>query len=156
MKPTLIIGLGSPVMGDEGVGYWVADALSHDPRLPVKTAVLLGGTDLLRLADKMEGYSKIILIDAVLDPQNPGRVEVFEDDFSALKDRQENAHQLSVVQAIELLRVASPTLQQTQFVLILVGIAGAKLKQRLSPELQERLREIVSEALEQVAVELFE
>lgn len=156
MTKTLIIGLGDPLMGDEGIGCYLADALSRDPRLPHHVAVIPGETDLLRLAEKMEGYDRIILIDAVLDPKSPGRIEIFEDDFSGLQDRQADAHQLSVVQAVELLRFSSPGLLSAQFLLVLVGVTNAKLSQRLSPALQAKLGEAVAKVLRLVREEVFE
>jgi hydrogenase maturation protease len=156
MNRTLIIGLGNPLMGDEGIGSHVAEALALDPRLPKDVSVLHGGTDLLRLADKMAGYDRIMLVDAVLDPQYPGRIEIYDDDFSRLKDRQDNAHQLSIVQGVELLRLSSPELKGAQFTLILVDVPGAGFSPGLSQFFQAKLREVVTQILGLVTEEVFE
>ena len=67
MKPLLVIGLGNPLMGDEGVGCHVADRLAADPRLPEHVEVISGGTDLLRYADRMEGRGRVVIVDAIQD-----------------------------------------------------------------------------------------
>lgn len=156
MMSTMIIGLGNPLMGDEGIGAWIAEALGRDPRLPAETAVIQGGTDLLRLSEKMEGFERIIVLDAMLDPAHPGRVEVYEDDFSALKEEQTGAHRLSAVQAIGLLRRSYPALKKARFTLVLVGVPEAKMRPSLTPVLQIKLREITAQVLGLVTEEVFE
>ena len=63
----LILGVGNPILGDDGVGPAVARRLHHS--LPAGTADLvdapLGGLELLEL---MVGYQRVILIDALFDP----------------------------------------------------------------------------------------
>ena len=62
---TLIIGLGNPILGDDGVGWVVAQNLkSHycsDPALEFEF-LSLGG---LSLMERLTGYQKVILIDAL-------------------------------------------------------------------------------------------
>ena len=55
MKPHLVIGLGNPLVGDEGVGCLLAERLASDPRLPEDIEVIDGGADLLGCADRMSG-----------------------------------------------------------------------------------------------------
>jgi hydrogenase maturation protease len=156
MNSTLIIGLGNTLMGDEGIGSYIAEALALDPRLPSHAKVIQGGTDLLRLADKMEGYDRIILVDAMLDPVNSGRLEIIEEDFSRFKDQQDGAHHLSVIQAVALMRLSNPALSQTHITLALVGINSVKRTGSLSPALQIKLRELANEIMGLFAQEVFE
>lgn len=108
MKPLLAIGLGNPLMGDDGVGCVVAERLAGDPRLPECAEVICGGSDLLRYLGQMEGRSRVVVIDAVQDDAEPGSVEVFAGAGSMLDERQDHAHHLSAVQAIRLLEMTSP------------------------------------------------
>ncbi|MFN7998293.1 MAG: hydrogenase maturation protease [Bryobacteraceae bacterium] len=73
MKPTLVVGLGNPLMGDEGIGWHLVARLAGDPRLPPDVEIMWGGTDLLACWDWFEGRQRIVLIDA-LEGENPGRV----------------------------------------------------------------------------------
>lgn len=149
MKPNLLIGLGNPLMGDEGIGWHVANRLARDPRVPADTEVLCGGTDLVRHASEMEGRNRVILVDAMQDASQPGSISVFEDDFFELEGRQENAHQLSVAEAVRLLRIASPSLKPVHFTLLAVAIASASINQELSPALSAQMPRILERVLQE-------
>lgn len=149
MKPNLVIGLGNPLVGDEGIGWHVADRLSRDPRLPQDTEVLLGGTDLLRCGDQMEQRKRVILIDAILDPANAGTVSLLEGRMLELDTRREHAHHLSVVQALQLLQVASPSLKTVRFTLAAIAIGSARISRELSPSLAARIPHILDRVLQE-------
>jgi len=146
MKPLLAIGLGNPLMGDEGVGWYVASRLASDPRLSADAETIWGGTDLLRYAGQIEGRSRVILIDAVRDGAPPGTVAVFEDG-AGLDDRQTNAHELSAVQAMRLLQLMMPV----RFTLLGVSIASAAAAGKLSAALEGRMPAILDRVLEELA-----
>src|ERR1035441_1834937 len=79
MKPLLIIGLGNPLMGDDGVGALLAESLAGR----ADADVLIGGTDLLRCAGEIEGRQRVILIDAVqceAESDVPGEITVTDED----------------------------------------------------------------------------
>ena len=62
---TLVLGLGNPILTDDGVGVWVAEAVRKalPPDLPVEICeVSVGG---LRLMERMLGYDRVILVDAL-------------------------------------------------------------------------------------------
>jgi hydrogenase maturation protease len=64
MKKTLVLGLGNPILTDDGIGILVVSALAALP-LPsgVDTAeASLGG---LRLLEVIAGYGRLILVDAI-------------------------------------------------------------------------------------------
>jgi hydrogenase maturation protease len=76
---TLVIGLGNPILTDDGIGIYSVRALrrvlppSHDVAM-VELAV--GG---LQLMEAMIGYERVILVDALWspDPAEAGRVMCF-------------------------------------------------------------------------------
>jgi len=146
MKPTLVIGLGNPLMGDDGVGWHVAERLAGDPRLPESVEVMCGGTDLLRCGGQMEGRSRVILIDAIQDDRPAGSVLVLGESFSELDSRQEHAHHLSAVQAIQLLKmtVAAP------IALLGISIRSAVARTELSPAVDGRMPSIVDRVLQEL------
>lgn len=144
MKPVLVIGLGNPLMGDEGIGWHIAERLAADPRLPEHVEVMCGGTDLLRFAGEVEGRSRVILIDAIEDSVGEGMVTVFDRDFSKLDDRQEHAHHLSAIQAVKLLELIA----RTSFTLLGISISSARLEPELSPSMSERMPGILRQVIE--------
>lgn len=75
---TLIIGLGNPILGDDGVGWVIAQNLKNqyirDPNLEF-AFLSLGG---LSLMERLTGYQKVILIDALSSGKHPkGKVVSF-------------------------------------------------------------------------------
>jgi len=68
---TLILGLGNPILGDDGAGWAVAKALSNTqypiPDIEIDT-LSLGG---LSLMERMIGFDRVILIDTILTGQHP-------------------------------------------------------------------------------------
>jgi hydrogenase maturation protease len=147
MKGVLVIGLGNPLMGDDGVGCAVAERLARDPRLPDDTEVLCGGTDLLRYQERMEGRNRVILLDAFEDDAEPGSVVRFDDVAAVLDDRQEHVHQLSAVQAMGLLQTMTPV----RFTLLGIRIPAVRVGAALSRAVAERMPGIVEEVLREVS-----
>lgn len=68
MAHTLIIGLGNPILTDDGIGVLVAEEvrahLNGTPGIDIKE-VSVGG---LTLMETMVGYDRVILIDALYRP----------------------------------------------------------------------------------------
>ncbi|MGP8245638.1 MAG: hydrogenase maturation protease [Bryobacteraceae bacterium] len=143
MKPVLAIGLGNPLMGDDGVGWVVAERLANDARLPGCAEVMCGGSDLLRHADRMEGRSRVVVIDAIEDDKEPGSVLMFEGGRFGLVERQEHAHHLSAVQAIGLLE----TIASVRCTLLGICISSAAIGTGLSPVLEARMPAILNRVL---------
>ncbi len=61
---TLLIGLGNPILGDDGIGWRVIEAVQSqitDPAVTVRR-FSLGG---LSLMEQMIGYQRVILVDSI-------------------------------------------------------------------------------------------
>jgi len=147
MRPDLILGLGNPLMGNDGIGIRVAECLAADPRLPGDAEVMIAGADLLRRAEDMEGRRRVILIDASIGCGPPGRVAVAEFPFPGFDQQQGTAHHLSPLQAIGLLRIASPLLCEVRFTLVAIRIEEAGAGTESSPVLAGQLPRIGDEVL---------
>ncbi len=68
----LVIGLGNPILGDDGVGWRVADEVERcrtraESDVEVER-VALGG---LRLMERLIGYDRVIIVDAIHTGKNP-------------------------------------------------------------------------------------
>ena len=139
MGGILILGVGNPLAGDDGVGIRVAEALMGDDRLPAGTEVRAAGSDLLRHVEAMRGRRMVVVIDAILGDQPPGTVHVFDGDLASLETRQSHAHHLSVVQALELLRSATSELHGVGVIVTGVTIHEARSAPGLTPALEARV-----------------
>jgi len=100
---TIVIGVGNPILQDDGVGLHVIEALRlqiHDPKVTVETATTGG----LNLLDMIRGYEKVILIDAVRQNEcKTGEVKRFTlSDFHSVHSC--NPHDVSLSEALQLAR----------------------------------------------------
>jgi hydrogenase maturation protease len=143
----LILGLGNPLMGDDGVGCVLADMLASDPRLPETAQAIAAGSDVLSWMSVMEGRRRVILIDAILGG-TVGAIEIFENDLSKLDGRQWNAHHLSAPQSINLLQTCFPSFRDVRFTFVAVGVKSVEIRPWLSRELTARLPEILEAVLD--------
>lgn len=147
MSGILVVGVGNPLAGDDGVGVEVAQALIGDPRLPPNTDVVAAGSDLLRYADTMQERPLVIVIDAIMGDAPPGTVELFEGDLRVLDDRQGHAHHLSVPQALELLRAVSGVLEGAEVVVVGVVVGEVHHGPHLTEELAAKVPAIVDDVV---------
>lgn len=103
---TLILGIGNTLLGDDGVGVHVADALRSRPARTDGLEVLDGGTLSFTLADAIGGADRLVVVDAARLDSPPGTIRVFEgaamDRFVA-GTRRASVHEVSL---LDLLTVA--------------------------------------------------
>jgi hydrogenase maturation protease len=75
--PTLVIGLGNPILGDDGVGWRVADEVERRLLVspaPVPVAVERLAVGGLALMERLVGCERAILVDSYLGDETPGAV----------------------------------------------------------------------------------
>lgn len=148
---TIVIGLGNPILGDDGVGWKVAAEVKK--RLPRNTPIdleflSLGGISLM---EHLIGYERAILVDAVKSDQETGSIIVSKlsemPDYSAFHVA--SAHDTSLQNALKLGKGLGAKLPDD---LIVVGIATNRIydfSENLSPPVERA----VSQAA-QIVIEL--
>src|SRR5664280_2938929 len=142
---TLLIGLGNPILGDDGVGWVVAEqvrsALSHpaagipDPQTVEVDTASLGG---LSLMERLTGYERVILVDAIFTGTQPvGAVSQFLlDDLPDLSAcHSASAHDTSLRNALHVGREMDILLPTDENVTVITIEAEAvyDFSQELSP-----------------------
>lgn len=146
MKPVLIVGLGNPLAGDDGVGWHLAARLREHPRLPDDVEILQA-CDMLTLEEELQDRPLVLLIDALLDDDGPcGRLIPIED-FSALDTRTGSVHHLPPAQAIALLRGLYPEIREVLIILLGVTVGRVYMDHALSPPLAACLDELADAIL---------
>lgn len=152
---TLIVGLGNPILGDDGVGWKVAEEVKKQipPDAPVDVICLsLGG---LGLMEHLIGYQRAILIDSFMVGANDelGAILILKlselPNYSALHTS--STHDTSLQNAIELGRAMGAQLPDEVEV---VGIATENI-QDFSEELSPPVAQVVPLAVKFV-MELLE
>lgn len=71
-RQTTIIGLGSPLMGDDGLGLAAVARLTAHYELPSDVVVVDGGTWGMSLLPDIEDADRLLMIDAIKANQVPG------------------------------------------------------------------------------------
>jgi len=69
-----IIGLGSPLRTDDGLGTAAIERLAERGNLPPEAELIDGGLCGLSLLDLIEGADAVILVDAVQSDEPPGTI----------------------------------------------------------------------------------
>jgi hydrogenase maturation protease len=69
---TVVIGLGNPLMGDDGLGIAALERLQELWEVPAAVELVDGGTWGLNLLPVIEGAERVLLIDAITVGAQPG------------------------------------------------------------------------------------
>lgn len=148
---TLVIGLGNPILGDDGVGWRVAEEIAKIMKDELAVDVecfSLGG---LSLMERISGYERVIIIDAFQEGLNPiGEVKVLS--LNALTDVSQghttSAHDTSLKNALSVGRGLDIPLPENENIIV-VSIETEKVFD-FSQDLSTRVASAVPHAVEAV------
>ena len=151
MAKTLVLGLGSPFRGDDGIGSCVVTALREEKVAP-KVAIIDGGTPGLETMLIWQGYQRVIIVDATDMGLAPGRWKRFLFDEAIFKvDRAAmggSLHSAGLAEAISL----AEALDMLPPELIFYGIQPQKIDWSigLSNEVQSAVTEVCASILHEL------
>jgi hydrogenase maturation protease len=145
---TLVLGLGNPLLKDDSVGLRVAKMLREI--LPQNEQIEIdedywGG---LRLMERMIGFDRAVIIDAIQTGASPGTIHILSPD-DVPTQRSASAHDMNLPTALALGRQAGAYLPDSKDIL-LIGIEAADVQtfdESLSPEVEAALPHAVDAAL---------
>nr|WP_231362396.1 hydrogenase maturation protease [Thioalkalivibrio sp. ARh3] len=128
-KGPLVIGVGNPWRGDDGIGHAVVDALAGTPGLA--TAKSQG--EPAELMELWQGYEPVILVDAIVTGAAPGTLHRLDAREPLPRGARYSSHGIGLAEAVELAR----SLGDLPDTLIVHGIEPARLEDGagLSPEI---------------------
>jgi hydrogenase maturation protease len=133
LSEILIVGLGNPLMGDDGVGAAVVEELLR--RDVPKGAQARIAPDILHLPSIWGGEPDVWLVDAVRQDCKPGTIHVLEHSrVFDLKGTHRSAHQLSLPDGLRWLIHTYPGLANARYRLWGVEPKDLSPNPRLSPE----------------------
>jgi len=148
---TIILGVGNQILGDDGVGVYVADELKKHIKNPdvVIDEAATGGMNLL---DLMLGYDKAIIIDAVkTEKGRSGEVKrISLADFSTMHSC--NPHDVSLAEAIKMAKKLGECRIPNEIVVIgvLMKETPCEFKEKLSPKIATAVPRAVELALKEI------
>ena len=108
---TLLVGLGNPILTDDGVGVKVAYEVEKalQPNLPKNLTITEASVGGLRLMELLIGYDRVIIVDAITtkENKNPGKIHRMDlDDLRLISPTQHSssAHDTSLITALDAAR----------------------------------------------------
>ena len=150
LEQTLIVGVGNPLLGDEGIGPHIIDNLLQLP-MPPGVRLLDCGCDLLNLVSYIDEPKKIIVVDAIRAGGKPGEIHRFDfAELEVLQTKTRSAHQLQVVDALRLLREVCPCLTNCEITVIGIEPKVIELSTDFSKEVRQNIPDLTRLVLEEM------
>lgn len=149
MKRVLILGLGNPLLGDEGIGLRVVEELKG-LELPDGVTVAEGGTSGLGLVGLMEGYQRVIIVDAADMGHPPGHVVRFTPSEAQLKTAEAllSLHQVGLGEVLAL----AEALEVAPVEPVIIGVQPSQVEvgAEMSPEVEGAIPQIIKIILDEL------
>jgi hydrogenase maturation protease len=145
----LVLGVGNILLSDEGLGVRVIEELRKRFRFPSHLELMDGGTLGVDLLYFMEGFERLLVIDAVLGGNPPGTLYKFRnEEVKAYFRRKVSAHELGFQEVLALADLMGKKPKE----IVLVGMEPESLNisLELSTTVKERLRLLIEEVLKQL------
>jgi hydrogenase maturation protease len=139
----LVIGLGNPLMGDDGLGLAALERLGAEWVVPSGVQLIDGGTWGLNLLPLIEAADQVLFLDAVDAGKPPGvAVELTGDELPAGLGHKLSSHQIDLREVLALARLRG-TLPRT---MVCLGLQPSSIELRtgLSPAVRDRLDALVA------------
>lgn len=145
----VVVGLGNPIMGDDGVGLCALRELDREWTFGESTQLVDGGTWGLRLLPALEGARGIILLDAIRSGRTPGTVvELRNDEIPRQLATKLSPHEVDLRELLAIMQLRGTLPSEVSA----IGVEPeyVDLLDDLSPIVRSRVREIVALAIERL------
>ena len=144
---TLVLGLGNPILSDDGVGIKVAREVGKKLDDPEITVAETSGAG-LRLLDSIVGYDKVIIIDAIQTKKGKaGQIYRMEpEDFSFAKHLS-SPHQINLVTALELGKMLNLAMPQKITIFAVEAKDITSFSEKCTPEVERAIPKAVKMVL---------
>jgi len=153
MKKKCIVGLGTPLYHDDGIGIYLLEQLKKHPSQTLNEYDFIdGGTGGLSLLHIFDDYQIIYLIDAVNMGEKPGTLKFFNPNEvkSFYKDWKTSTHYQDFLQVIDIAK----KVYENKFKLIIAGIQpddisfGRGLSNILKKNIDNIIKQLIAELIQ--------
>ncbi len=149
---TLLIGVGNPFLGDDGVGVYVVEKVEGStgsiPELDVKT-VSTGGIHLL---EEILGYDRVILVDGIVTDGHVGAIYKLKPSDLAETSHFSSPHDLTFASAYEMGIRFSPDIMPKNMEIYCIEIQrSTNFSEKLSPAVKKAAESVVDMIREYLA-----
>jgi len=148
---TLILGLGNPILSDDGVGIKVAHDVANQFNSPQVTVAETSAAG-FSLLDSIVGYDQVIIIDAIQTKKGKaGQIyRMKPEDFSFAKHLS-SPHQINLVTALELGKTLSLVMPQEITIFAVEAKDVSNFSERCTPAVERAIPEAVKMVLEELS-----
>jgi len=149
-RRTVVIGLGNPLMGDDGLGIAALERLRAGWHVPDDVDLVDGGTWGMNLLPEIESAGRVLLIDAIKTGAQPGtEVVIPRARLPRYLATKISPHEVDLRDVLALAELRGTLPEQT----VAVGLepASVELSSELSAGLQARLDVLVAAVVGQLA-----
>ena len=147
---TLVLGIGNPILCDDGVGIKVAHEVANQFNSPQVTVAETSAAG-LSLLDSIVGYDQVIIIDAIQTKKGKaGQIyRMKPEDFSFAKHLS-SPHQINLVTALELGKTLNLVMPQEITIFAVEAKDVSNFSERCTPEVERAIPEAVKMVLEEL------
>ena len=146
-KDILIMGIGNILMGDEGIGVHVVQEMEK-LEWPEHVQILDGGTGGFHLLQYLQEYENVIMVDATMDGNAPGTINVIYPKFSSDFPSALTAHDIGLKDLIESVILTD---RLPNITLVTVSISDI---QYMKLELSEPLKHVIPQVIRSIREQL--
>jgi hydrogenase maturation protease len=148
-RPTLVLGLGNPLMGDDGFGLAVLARLRDEWELE-GVELVDGGTWGMQLLPLIEDADRLVLLDAIRTGAPPGTVmELERDQLPRYLSHKLSPHQIDLREVLALAELRGRLTSST--VAIGAEPERVELSTTLSPTVERSLDEVIRVVVDRLA-----
>jgi len=142
----MILGLGNPILGDDGIGCSVAEFIGNGLAEGSIVTVLSASVSLIRLVDEISGHNRLIIIDSITTGQvEPG--ELMEIEFRNRSSSPISAHHFSIEQLHDIGNALGLSMPEYVKIYGIEIIRPEVYEEGLSPALEDLLPEFAEEII---------
>ncbi|MDI6811790.1 MAG: hydrogenase maturation protease [archaeon] len=148
----LVLGIGNPILGDDGVGFHVAQELAQvvkDDAIDIEDACTGG----LNVLDIIIGYDKVVIIDAIKTKGGePGEIyRLRPEDFFKSVHLATSMHDLNFPTVIEIGNKLMPEEMPREIVIFAIEVEEIeKFTEEMTTKVQEAVPKVVNLVLGEI------
>ncbi|WP_457600957.1 HyaD/HybD family hydrogenase maturation endopeptidase [Hydrogenivirga sp.] len=144
-----VLGIGNILLSDEGLGVRALEKLKELYDFPEGVDLIDGGTLGIDLLYHLEGVDRLLVLDAVSGGKPPGTLYVFKgNEVKSYFRRKVSMHEIGFQEVLGLMEVMDKPVPE----IVVIGLEpkSLELSTELSPEVEEKIPELVDRAVEQL------
>jgi hydrogenase maturation protease len=138
-----VIGVGNIIMRDDGIGPFLISKLKESNTLPSDIDLIDEGVGGMRIIHDIEGYDRVLIIDAADFGGGPGEYKLFrpEDVESVKQISGRSLHEIDLIKTIELARLAGGAAED--IIIMAIQPEVVEMGEGISDNLIERMDDYI-------------